>query len=84
MAKQVKKWAQKVDLEEGSLTALGWPDGGKVVAAVRAGRVPYAKAIRKLVYLANVNKSSNPSTASKARAIIVRLQREFRSKKKNK
>lgn len=75
-----KKWAQKVDLDEGSLTALGWPSGAKIAKAVSDGRVTYKQAISKLVYLANVNKSKNPPTAKKARAIIVRLQKAHKPK----
>lgn len=78
-----KKWAQEVKLKEGSLGSLGWPSGAAIAAAVKDGRVSYSSAISKLVYLANVNKSKNPSTARKARAIIVRLQREHGKKKKS-
>lgn len=79
--KKDKKWAQKVDLKEGSLKALGWPSGSAIASAVSSGRVSYASAISKLVYLANVNAKKNPETARKARAIIVRLQKAHGKKK---
>jgi hypothetical protein len=81
MAKK-KKWAQKVKLKEGALKSLGWPSGAAIAEAVSSGRVPYATAIRRLVYLANVNK--NNATGRKARAIIVRLQKAHGKKKKKK
>lgn len=73
-----KKWAQKVDLKEGALGAMGWPDAGKVAAAVRSGRVPYATAIRRLQYLVNVKSPA----AAKAKAIIARLQKAHKPEKK--
>lgn len=77
-----KKWAQDVKLEEGSLTALGWPSPSAVVSSVKKGKVSYAKAIQKLQYLANVSKDQ--PTVTKAKATIVRLQREVGGKNKKK
>ena len=76
--KRTKKWAQKVDLKQGALKAIGWPSGAAIQAAISSGRVSYATAIRRLVYLANVNKTS--ATGKKARAIIVRLQKAHKKK----
>ena len=74
------KWAQKVDLKEGELTKIGWPNPGSIVLAVKNGKVPYATAVQRLNYLANVSKDK--ATVTKAKAIIVRLQKEFRDKSK--
>jgi len=62
-----EKWASKAwkDVNEGSLTKLGWPDRGKLLAAARKDR---AKVIRKLNFLANASKDD--ATKAKARAII--------------
>jgi hypothetical protein len=73
----VKKWAQKVELDEGSLTELGWPSGEAIARNVANGRVEYATAVRKLVFIANVSRKSNPALARKARAIIVQLRKRF-------
>ena len=73
-----KKWAQKVDIKEGALKAMGWPDGSKIAAAVSSGKVPYATAIRRLQYLVNINSPE----AAKAKGIIVVLQRKFRKEAK--
>lgn len=78
MAAKTKKWAQKVDLKEGSLKALGWPSGSAIQSAVSSGRVSYATAIRKLGFLANASKDA--ATKRKAKAIIVRLQRAHKKK----
>jgi hypothetical protein len=69
-----KKWASKAwkDVNEGSLEALGWPDGGKLVAAARKDR---KKVMSKLNFLANASKDAG--TASKARGIIERIKREL-------
>jgi hypothetical protein len=74
-AEDKKKWSKDVKLDEGSLTALGWPSGEKIASAIKSGKVSYAKAIQKLNYLANVSKDS--ATASKARSIIKMLQSRF-------
>jgi len=74
-----EKWAQDVDLDEGSLTELGWPSGEKIASAVKSGKVSYAKAVRKLAYLANVSKDS--ATKSKARSIMEMLKKRFRENK---
>jgi hypothetical protein len=78
MAKKKKKWAQKVELDEGSLTKLGWPSGAKISKSITDGRVSYSSAISKLNFIANTNKTKNPTTARKARAIIVSLRRKHR------
>jgi len=74
-----KKWSKDVDLDEGSLTALGWPSGQKIASNIENGKVSYAKAIQKLGYLANVSKDS--ATASKARSIMQMLKNRFRKQK---
>lgn len=76
-----KKWAQDVDLDEGSLKALGWPSGEKIASAIKSGKVSYAKAIRKLAYLANVSKDS--ATKSKAKSIMSMLKSRFRGGNKS-
>lgn len=82
MAKE--KWASKAwkDVSEGSLTKLGWPDGGKLVAAARGGK--RAQVMKKLNFLANATKDEG--TAAKARGIIKRIKRELgeSSEKKSK
>ena len=75
-----KKWASKVKLKEGALKKMGWPNTGGIVAKVNSGAVPYATAIRRLVYLANVSKNKNPKLAASARAAIVRLQKSHKAK----
>ena len=69
-----KKWASKAweDVNEGSLTKLGWPDAGKLVAAARRDR---KKVVSKLNFLANASKDD--ATAAKARGIIARIKREL-------
>jgi len=74
MAKE--KWAQKVKLKEGKLKEIGWPSGSAIASSIRSGKVDYATAIRRLNFIANMGNK-------KARAIIVRLQREFKDRKKN-
>ena len=78
MAKPARKWSKKVNIKEGALGALGWPDGGAIAAKIRSGSVPYATAIRRLGFIANVSGGKNAKTAMKARAIMARLKREFR------
>lgn len=73
MAKE--KWSKDIKLDEGSLGKLGWPNAGKLIAAVRSGRITYKEMINKLSYLANITKDK--ATETKARAIIVRLQNEI-------
>lgn len=58
--------------KEGSLTKLGWPDGGKLVEAARSNR---KKVVGKLLLLANG--SGDPATQAKAKAIIARIKREL-------
>lgn len=62
-----KRWATKAweDVKEGSLTKLGWPDRGRLLAAARKDR---ATVMRKLSFLANA--SGDAATKAKARAIV--------------
>ncbi len=71
-----KKWSNKAfaDAKEGSLTALGWPNGSKLVEAARRNR---RKVVGKLLLLANA--SGDPATKAKARSIIDRIKRELGS-----
>jgi len=73
----VKKWAQKVDLDEGSLTALGWPSASKIASSISSGKVTYREAIQKLVFIANVSGRKNPELAKRAKAIIATLRKKF-------
>lgn len=75
-----EKFSKDVDLKEGALTAMGWPDAGKVVANVKAGKTPYKTAIQRLQYLVNINSPAK----TKAQALIVRLQKEVGSKDEGK
>jgi len=70
-----EKWANKAwkSVNEGSLEALGWPDGGKLLANARAGK--RAKIMSKLNFLANASK--DPGTKAKAHGIIERIKREL-------
>lgn len=70
MAKE--KWSAGIDVREGSLKKLGWPDAGKLVAAARSDR---KLVVGKLNYLANITK--DPATKAKAHAIIERIKREL-------
>jgi len=72
-----KKWAQKVNIDEGSLTALGWPSASSIARNISAGKVTYKEAVQKLVFIANVSGRKNPELAKKAKAIIATLRREF-------
>lgn len=69
-----KKWAGPAfdDAKEGSLRALGWPNGAKLVAAARSNR---KKVVGKLLLLANGSK--DPATKAKAQSIIARIKREL-------
>lgn len=71
-----EKWSSSAfdKAKEGSLRALGWPDGGKLVAEARRDR---KKVIGKLLLLANGSK--DPATSAKAKAIIARIERELGS-----
>lgn len=73
MAKK-KNFASKAfdKAKEGSLTALGWPNAGALVAAARKDR---KKVVGKLLLLANG--SADPATKAKAKAIIERIKREL-------
>lgn len=74
-----KKWFPKGDkLDTGALTAQGWPDVGKVVANVKAGKTPYATTVQRIVAIMNVTK--DPATKKKCQAALVRLKREAGSK----
>jgi hypothetical protein len=75
-----KKWSKGVDIKEGALTALGWPNVGAVAAKIRSGAVEYKTVISRLNYAANLTKDA--PTKTKMRAAIVRLQREFGKEKK--
>lgn len=68
-----KKWANKAwdDAKEGSLTKLGWPNSGKLVAAARKNR---KKVVSKLLLIAN---GSSGSSSAHAKAIIARIKREL-------
>lgn len=61
-----KKWASKAweGVKEGSLSKLGWPDRGRLLAAARRDR---KSVMSKLNFLANATK--DPATKAKARAI---------------
>ena len=78
-AAKKKKWSKDVDLKEGSLSALGWPNYNKLAQAVRSGKVSYATLIRKLAFLRNVTKDS--ATKSKAASFMERLKNTFRKNK---
>jgi len=69
-----KKWSSGAfeKAKEGSLSALGWPNAGALVAAARKDR---GKVVRKLLLLANG--SGDPATRAKAKAIIARIKSEL-------
>lgn len=69
-----KKWSSSAfsKAKEGSLTALGWPNAGKLVSAARTNR---KKVVGKLLLLANA--SGDPATKAKAKAIINRIKKEL-------
>lgn len=75
-AAKKEKWSKDVDLKEGSLEALGWPDYSKLAQAVRSGKVSYSTLIKKLGYLRNITKDSG--TKSKAANFMERLKNTFR------
>ena len=75
-ATEKEKWSKDVDLKEGSLGALGWPDYNKLAQAVRSGKVSYSTLIKKLGYLRNITKDS--ATKSKAASFMERLKNTFR------
>lgn len=81
-AAEKKKWSKDVDLKEGSLTNLGWPNYNKLAQAVRSGKVSYATLVRKLAFLRNVTKDS--ATKSKAASFMERLKNTFRKKNETK
>ena len=62
------KWAQKVDIKEGALKAIGGLDADKIWASIKAGKVDYATAIRRVLYLANLGNI-------KAKRVLAELQR---------
>lgn len=82
MAAKKKKWAAKAwsKVEKGSLTRIGWPNGAKIAAYVRANPGKYASVIRKLLLIANASKA--PSAKAKAKSIISQLQKSRPKKKK--
>jgi hypothetical protein len=69
-----KKLSQ-VEVKEGALTKLGWPSATTIVGKVRGGSVPYATAVQRLNYLANI--TADQKTKMRAKAIMVRLKDEF-------
>jgi len=71
MAKK-QKWSKGIDIKEGALTKMGWPNSSKLVEAARGNR---KLVVSRLNYLANITKDA--STKSKARGIIKRIQREL-------
>jgi hypothetical protein len=81
-AKPPKKWSKGIELKEGSLTKLGWPNVGAIEGKIASGSVAYKTVISKLNYLANITKDE--PTRKKARAAIVRLQRRFKKDKEKK
>jgi hypothetical protein len=58
--------------KEGSLSKLGWPDAGRLVAAARRDR---GGVVRKLLLLANG--SADAGTRAKAKSVIARIKREL-------
>lgn len=53
-----KKWAGGVKLKEGALKALGYPDVGKLKAAVTSGKVSYATLMSRLNFIANMGNTT--------------------------
>jgi len=71
-----EKWSKDIDVKEGSLTALGWPNFNKLASAVRTGKVTYKKLIGKLGFLRNITKDA--ATKQKAANFMERLRKMFR------
>lgn len=69
-----KSWANKAwsKVKEGSLTKLGWPDRGRLLAAARRNR---KEVMSKLNFLANA--SGDDATKAKARAIANYIKKEL-------
>lgn len=71
--KTKKKWAADVEIREGALRRLGWPDISKVVAATNADN--RRTIVSRLNYLANV--STDKATVAKAKTAIRRIQKKL-------
>jgi len=71
MAKKGKRLSD-VDVAEGSLRKMGWPDSSKLVAAAHRDR---KKVTSKLVWLMNITPHAN--VKAKCRSILNRIKKEL-------